>query len=36
MPFVALTLEIDGRLWSGDEMLKDNLRNKGFNKFFTP
>jgi predicted nucleic acid-binding protein len=36
MPFVALTLEIDGRLWSGDEMLKDNLRNKGFNRFFTP
>lgn len=36
MPFVALTLEIDGRFWSGDEVLKDNLRNKGFNRFFTP
>lgn len=34
--FVALALEIDGLLWSGDEILKDNLRNKGFKRFFAP
>ncbi len=34
--FVALTLEIEGRLWSGDETLKDHLRIKGFDRFFTP
>ena len=36
IPFVALTLEIDGLLWSGDEILKEKLSGKGFNKFFSP
>ncbi len=35
-PFVALTLEIDGLLWTNDKILKDGLRAKGFDKFFTP
>jgi len=33
-PFVALTLEIDGLLWTGDQTLKKNLTKKGFEKFF--
>ncbi len=36
MPFVALALEIDAHLWSGDERLKKHLKNKGFNKFYMP
>jgi predicted nucleic acid-binding protein len=34
MPFVALTLEIDGLFWTGDRQLKKELTNKGFEKFF--
>lgn len=33
-PFVALTLHLDGRLWTGDEVLKEGLRRKGFNRLF--
>ena len=33
-PFVALTLHVDGRLWTSDEELKAGLRRKGFNRFF--
>ena len=32
-PFVALTLEINGCLLSGDTKLKKALKNKGFNRF---
>jgi predicted nucleic acid-binding protein len=35
-PFVALTLHVDGRLWTGDAELKAGLRAKGFNRFFEP
>jgi len=34
-PFVALTLELDGLLWTGDKILKAGLQQKGFDKFFT-
>ena len=33
-PFVALTLECDGLLWTGDKKLRDGLQAKGFKKFF--
>ena len=35
-PHVALTLELDGSLWTGDKVLKEGLRLKGFNQFFEP
>ncbi len=35
-PFVALTLHLDGRLWTGDEALKTGLRAQGFDRFFEP
>lgn len=35
-PHVAITLEIDGLLWTGDERLKKGLQSKGFNRFFQP
>ena len=35
-PFVALTLHLDGRLWTGDAELASGLRAKGFNRFFAP
>lgn len=33
-PCVALTLELKGRLWTGDKKLKQALRGKGFYHFF--
>ena len=35
-PFVALTLHVDGQLWTEDEALKEGLRNKGFTRFYEP
>ncbi len=35
-PFIALTLHLDGRLWTGDDKLKAGLRAKGFDRFFEP
>ena len=35
-PFIALTLHLDGRLWTGDDELKAGLRTKGFDRFFEP
>jgi predicted nucleic acid-binding protein len=35
-PFIALTLHLDGRLWTGDEQLKAGLRARGFDRFFEP
>ena len=32
-PFVALTLHLDGRLWTGDDELKTGLKSKGFDHF---
>lgn len=34
-PQVALTLALDGRLWTGDKALKAGLMGKGFDRFFT-
>ena len=31
---VALTLELNGLLWTGDKILKEGLLQKGFNQFF--
>lgn len=33
-PFIALTLDLNGVIWTGDKELTDGLRKKGFNKFF--
>jgi predicted nucleic acid-binding protein len=35
-PHVAVALEIDGLLWTGDEQLKDELREQGFDRFYDP
>ncbi|AFZ60074.1 PIN domain-containing protein [Anabaena sp. PCC 7938] len=35
-PHVALTLELEGLLWTGDKKLKEGLMRKGFDKFFEP
>lgn len=34
--YVALTLELDGLLWTSDQALENGLRKKGFTKFYTP
>lgn len=35
-PYIALTLELGGELWTTDESLKIGLRGRGFNDFFAP
>jgi predicted nucleic acid-binding protein len=35
-PHIALTLELEGLLWTGDKELKDGLIHKGFDMFFKP
>lgn len=35
-PQVALTLALDGLLWSGGKALKTGLAAKGFDRFFSP
>ena len=35
-PFVALTLHLDGQLWTGDNELATALRAKGFDRFLKP
>jgi predicted nucleic acid-binding protein len=35
-PYVALTLHLDGRLWTEDEELKNALLAKGFDRFLVP
>jgi predicted nucleic acid-binding protein len=32
--FVALTLELDGLLWTGDKKLMQGLKARGFDRFF--
>jgi len=34
IPFVAVTIELNGLLWTGDKKLKNGLKSKGFNLFF--
>ena len=36
MPYIALTLHLDGRLWTEDAQLKQALRARGFDGFFEP
>jgi predicted nucleic acid-binding protein len=33
---VALTLALNGLLWTGDNVLKTGLRARGFDRFFSP
>lgn len=35
IPFVALALAFDAKLWTGDKVLVDGLRRKGFNSVIT-
>ena len=35
-PFVALSLELNVALWTGDKKLKNGLQVKGFQNFFVP
>lgn len=35
-PHVALTLELQGRLWTGDRHLREGLAARGFDQFFSP
>jgi predicted nucleic acid-binding protein len=35
-PHIALTLTLDGRLWTGDRRLMEGLKRKGFERFFVP
>ena len=35
-PHIALALELDALLWTGDKKLKDGLSKKGFTSFFMP
>ena len=35
-PYVALTLYLDGRLWTDDDELRLALRAKGFDRFYEP
>lgn len=34
-PHLALTLELDGLLWTGDSALKKRLKQKGFDRFYS-
>jgi predicted nucleic acid-binding protein len=35
-PHVALVLELNAVLWTGDKRLKEGLKDKGFKDFFVP
>ncbi len=35
-PYVALTLHLEGRLWTEDRELQSGLRARGFDNFFIP
>jgi predicted nucleic acid-binding protein len=35
-PFIAMTIHLNGRLWTADDQLKNGLRAKGFDLFFEP
>jgi predicted nucleic acid-binding protein len=34
--YIALTLDLNGVLWTGDKRLRNELRRKGFDCFFAP
>lgn len=33
-PHVAITIELDGLLWTGDKRLRQGLESKGFTQFY--
>lgn len=33
-PYVALSIHLDGQLWTDDMVLKTGLKRKGFSSFF--
>ncbi|MGM0706537.1 MAG: PIN domain-containing protein [Bacteroidota bacterium] len=35
-PHVAITIEVNGLLWTGDKRLKSGLQSQGFDRFFDP
>jgi predicted nucleic acid-binding protein len=35
-PYVALTLHLEGQLWTEDDVLKSALKARGFTQFFAP
>ena len=35
-PIIALALQLNSVIWTGDKKLKDGLKSKGFNLFFEP
>jgi len=35
LPFVALTIDLKGRLWTGDQVLRTRLIEKGFTDFYS-
>jgi hypothetical protein len=36
MPYIAVTIYLDGRLWTDDAELKAALRAKDFDQFYYP
>jgi predicted nucleic acid-binding protein len=36
IPFVALSIDLDIPLWTGDKKLKEGLKSKGFTNFYNP
>lgn len=34
IPFLALAIDLNVPLWTGDRKLKDGLKSKGFNNFY--
>ena len=36
IPFIALAIELDIPLWTGDKQLKEGLKNQGFINFYNP
>ena len=35
-PFIALTLHLEAKFWTKDDILKNGLLKKGFTAFFEP
>ena len=33
-PIIALAIELDGEVWTGDKVLVEGLKKKGFDRFF--
>ena len=35
-PHIAISIELNGLLWTGDKALKKGFKEKGFNRFYDP